>query len=78
MDSVIFPEQKGREGGDSRREDIAKVYEGITHPAVPIHMSDRAYKVATGTEFTGRKFLGDKGGCARCGCMDETTIHRYA
>ena len=71
-------EQKGREGGDSRREDIAKVYEGITHPAVPIHMSDRAYKVATGTEFTGRKFLGDKGGCARCGCVDETTLHRYA
>jgi len=69
--------QKQRRGGEEMLEDIVRVYAGITHPAVPQHMSDRAYKVATGTEFVGRKFLGDKGVCGRCGCMDETTAHRY-
>ena len=59
------------------RKDLAKIYAGITHSAIPFHISDRAYKVATGTEFTGKKFLGNKGGCGRCGHSDETTRHRY-
>ena len=58
--------------------DMAKVYAGITHPAVPLYMSDRAYKAATGTEFAGRKLMGEGGGCWKCGCADADTRHRYS
>ena len=37
-------------------EDIRKVYSTIRHSAVPRWMSDRAYKVATDSEYIGRRF----------------------
>ena len=54
------------------------VYAGVTHPAVPLYMSDRAYKAATGAEFAGRKLLREGGSCWKCGCADADTRHRYA
>ena len=30
-----------------------------------------------GTEFAGKKLLGNKGTCFRCGCLDDSTRHRF-
>ena len=68
---------KGR-GEEGRRKDIAKVYAGLRHSAVPLHWSDRAYKAATGTEFAGRVLLGGGARCGACPCGDADTRHRYS
>ena len=68
---------KGRDA-EGMRGDVAKVYAGLRHSAVPLHWSDRAYKAATGTEFAGSKLLGRGARCGACACGDADTRHRYS
>ena len=67
-----------RRDAEGVRGDVAKVYAGLRHSAVPLHWSDRAYKAATGTEFAGSKLLGRGARCGACMCGDADTQHRYS
>ena len=67
-----------RRDAEGMRGDVAKVYAGLRHGAVPLHWSDRAYKAATGTEFAGSKLLGRGARCGACMCGDADTQHRYS
>ena len=56
------------------------MYVGTRHKAVPQFMGHRAYKVATRTDFSNRKFRGSTmpaWKCPRCGQEDSTT-HKYS
>ena len=71
--------QKGREE-QGYLEDVRDVYVGTRHKAVPQFMCDRAYKVATRTDFSNRKFRGSTmpaWKCPRCG-QEDSTAHKYS
>ena len=64
----------GRKGQDMRR-----VYESTVHAAVPRHMSDLAYKVATCTDYVGARFHKEGSSrrcCPRCG-VEDSTAHKF-
>ena len=64
----------GRKGQDMRR-----VYESTVHAAVPRHMSDLAYKVATCTDYVGARFHKEGSSrrcCPRCG-VEDSAAHKF-
>ena len=67
----LQPERKG--------QDIRRVYESTVHTAVPRHMSDLAYKVATCTDYVGARFHkeGDSRRCCPRCKMEDSTAHKF-
>ena len=59
------------------QEDMAAVYKGIRHPAVPKYLQEKVYQVATGTGLVGAKYghHAYQGVCPRCG---DTDSHEHA
>ena len=62
---------------EARREDMAAVYKGIRHPAVPKYLQEKVYQVATGTGLVGARYghHAYQGVCPRCG---DTDSHEHA
>ena len=64
---------------EDRDKDLKRIFEAIRHPAVPRWMTDRSYKVATDSEFIGRRFHQkhpERMKCPRCG-KEDSVAHKY-
>ena len=58
---------------------MQKIYESTRHPAVPRHMSDLAYKVATSTDLVGARYFkkeDPRRRCPRCNGEDSAE-HKF-